>query len=278
MRIGNIAGRLVVDVEGTWVDVEQASNGEFAADPMAVYENWDAFRRWFNDGVSAKGTPVAGAKLENPVPAPSQLIAIGLNYREHAIESELPIPDNPVVFAKFASCLIGPDATVELPSEGIDWEVELVVVIGKPGHKIPESQAWEHVAGLTIGQDLSWREIQLRPPAPQFSMGKSYPGFGPVGPVVVTPDEFANPNDLALSCALNGETLQDSRTGDMIFPVAELIARLSEALTLMPGDLIFTGTPQGVGHGRNPKRYLVPGTLVSTIEGIGELRTHVKFA
>lgn len=271
MRIASVSGRLAVQVGDQWIDVEQASGGRFGSDPQAVYDQWEDFSDWVAGGVQGDGVAVAGASLANPVPTPRQMIAIGLNYREHAIESNLEIPEHPVVFAKFQSSLAGPDATVVLPSDGVDWEVELVVVIGKEAHKVAVDDAWDYVAGLTIGQDLSWRAVQVRGPAPQFSIGKSYPGFSPVGPVVVSPDEFANADDLAISCALDGEVLQNSRTGDLIFPVPELIHRLSQSLTLYPGDIIFTGTPQGVGMGRNPKRFLVPGTLVSTIEGVGDL-------
>ena len=177
-------------------------------------------------------------------------------------------------FTKFPSCITGPYATVELPSAGIDWEVELVVIIGRTAHDVAAADAWSHVAGLTVGQDLSNRAVQLRPPVPQFSLGKSFPGFGPMGPWLVTPDEFANPDDLALSCTLNGETMQDSRTSDLIFPVSALIECLSGIVTLMPGDVIFTDTPSGVGMARKPPRFLVPGdVLVSTIEGIGSITT-----
>jgi 2-keto-4-pentenoate hydratase/2-oxohepta-3-ene-1,7-dioic acid hydratase in catechol pathway len=164
---------------------------------------------------------------------------------------------------------------VELPSDNVDWEVELVVVIGREARRVPAEKGWDYVAGLTVGQDLSWRAVQTRGPAPQFSIGKSYPGFSPIGPVVVTPDEFADKDDLAIRCALDGEVLQDGRTSDLIFPVAELVSRLSESLTLYPGDLVFTGTPQGVGMGRKPQRFLVPGTLVSHLEGVGDLTTHL---
>jgi len=269
MRIGNVAGRLAIAAGDEWVDVEQASAGRFAADPQAVYERWDEFRAWAAD-VPADAPRVSGP-LGVPVPAPRQLIAIGLNYREHAIESKLDIPEHPVVFAKFQSSLTGPDSVVELPSGGVDWEVELVVVIGREAHQVPAEKGWDHVAGLTVGQDLSWREVQTRGPAPQFSLGKSYPGFSPLGPAVVTPEEFADKDDLAIRCSLDGEVLQDGRTSDLIFSVSELVSRLSEALTLYPGDLIYTGTPKGVGMGRTPRRFLTPGALVSSIEGIGDL-------
>jgi 2-keto-4-pentenoate hydratase/2-oxohepta-3-ene-1,7-dioic acid hydratase in catechol pathway len=277
MRITSAAGRLVLATEAGWVDVERASAGRFSHDPQAVYDRWDEFVAWAAGPVdSTDAVDLDGSAFDAPVPRPRQLIAIGLNYREHAIESNLPIPEHPVVFAKFASSLVGHGATVALPSDGIDWEVELVVVIAREGHRIPLEQAWDHVAGLTVGQDLSWRAVQLRGPAPQFSIGKSYPGFSPLGPVVVTLDELADKDDLAISCRLDGEVLQDARTSDLIFSVAELVARLSESLTLYPGDLVYTGTPKGVGAGRTPRRFLVPGDLVSSIEGIGELTVHLS--
>lgn len=272
MRIANVSGRLAIEADGRFVDVETASKGRFGADPQAIYDEWSEFVAWASAGVDASsGVPTAEADLQVPTPQPRQIIAIGLNYRDHAIESNLDIPEHPVVFAKLMSSLTGPNATVELPSDGIDWEVELVAVMGKEVHKVGRDEAWSAVAGLTIGQDLSYRAVQLRGPAPQFTIGKSYPGFSPVGPVVVTPDEFANRDDLRISCSLNGETLQDGRTGDLIFDIPELVSRLSQAITLYPGDIIFTGTPAGVGAGRNPKRFLVPGTLVSSVEGIGDL-------
>jgi len=270
MRVANVGGRLAVGHAGGWVDVAEASGGQFSPDPQAIYDRWDEFVAWVS-GSLATATASATGALGNPVPAPQQVIAIGLNYREHAAESNLAVPEHPVVFTKFQSSLAGPGAVVQLPSDGVDWEVELVVVVGRQAHKVPVEKGWDYVAGLTVGQDLSWREVQGRGPAPQFAIGKSYPGFSPVGPYVVTPDEFADKDDLAISCSLDGEVLQDGRTSDLIFPVAELVSRLSESLTLFPGDVIFTGTPKGVGMGRTPQRFLVPGRLVSSIEGIGDL-------
>ena len=269
MRIANVGGRLALGAGDGWVDVERASKSRFSSDPQAIYDRWDEFVAWAGHGVDAAAA--ATGELGTPVPAPRQLIAIGLNYREHAKESGLAEPEHPLVFAKFQSSLTGPDSIVTLPSDGVDWEVELVVVIGREAREVPVEKGWDYVAGLTVGQDLSWREVQTRGPAPQFSIGKSYPGFSPIGPVVVTPDEFADKDDLAIGCSLDGEVLQEGRTSDLIFSVPDLVSRLSSSLTLYPGDLIFTGTPKGVGMGRDPKRYLVPGSLVSTVEGIGDL-------
>ena len=178
MRVANVGGRLAVAAGDRWVDVATASAGRFSPDPQAVYDCWDEFVAWAADGVDAEVFPATGA-LGVPVPAPRQIVAIGLNYREHAIESNMAIPEHPVVFTKFQSSLTGPGAVVELPSAGVDWEVELVVVIGREAHKVPVEKGWDFVAGLTVGQDLSWREVQGRGPAPQFSVGKSYPGFSP---------------------------------------------------------------------------------------------------
>jgi 2,4-didehydro-3-deoxy-L-rhamnonate hydrolase len=159
-----------------------------------------------------------------------------------------------------------------LPSESVDWEVELVVVIGARAHRVAEANGWQHVAGLTVGQDVSERVVQYAA-GRQFSLGKSFPGFGPMGPWLVTPDELARPDDLALQCSVNGEIVQKSRTSDMVFSVSQLIAELSAILPLLPGDVIFTGTPEGVGVARQPPRFLKPGDLVeSEIEGIGALR------
>jgi len=274
MRVANVGGRLAIGAGDGWVDVAHASGDNFLSDPQAVYDRWDEFVAWAAEGIDPAAASAAGP-LGTPVPSPRQLMAIGLNYREHAIESNLAVPENPVVFAKFQSSITGPDSVVLLPSDGVDWEVELVVVIGREAHQVSVEKGWDHVAGLTVGQDLSWRAVQTCGPAPQFSIGKSYPGFSPVGPIVVTPDEFADKDDLAIGCALDGEVLQDGRTSDLIFPVPELVSRLSQSMTLYPGDLIFTGTPKGVGMGRDPKRFLVPGTLVSSVEGIGDLTVNL---
>ena len=179
------------------------------------------------------------------------------------------------MFTKFQTSITAPNATVTLPSSSVDWEVELVIAIGHGGVAIAESEAWSHVAGLMVGQDLSERAVQLAGPAPQFSLGKSYPGFAPLGPASVSVDEVDDPDDLELGCALDGEVLQHGRTSDMIFSVPELIGRISAVCPLLPGDIIFTGTPSGVGAARTPPRFLPPGsTLSSYVSGVGELRNH----
>ncbi|MFC4945142.1 fumarylacetoacetate hydrolase family protein [Pseudonocardia sp. GCM10023141] len=277
MRIANLAGRLVlVDATGTSaVDVATASTGRFDPHPQAAYARWDelaAFAATLDP--AADGKPFAVADLAAPVPAPRQVFAIGLNYRDHAAESGFEPPAEPVVFTKFPSCITGPTGDVALPPGGhTDWEVELVAVIGRRAHHVPLEQGWSHVAGLTIGQDISERITQFNAHPPQFALGKSFPGFGPIGPWVVGVDEFADPDDIALECDVNGEQVQKGRTRDLVFTVPELIHRLSAILPLDPGDVIFTGTPAGVGMGRDPQRFLADGDeLVTRIDGIGELR------
>ncbi|MEE4544848.1 fumarylacetoacetate hydrolase family protein [Streptomyces sp. V4-01] len=279
MRIANLRDRLVLVRQDRAIDVEQASAGCFGADPQAVYARWAEFRAWAAEAEERGGLPegsaFTAADLGAPAPAPRQVLAIGLNYRDHASESGFGAPEGlPPVFTKFVTSISGPETEVVLPEGGhTDWEVELVAVVGTEAHRVSADAAWEHVAGLAVGQDISERVSQLAGPVPQFSLGKSFPGFAPIGPWLVTPDEFDNPDDLELRCTINGEEVQKGRTRDLIFSVPALIAGLSAVLPLLPGDVIFTGTPAGVGLGRDPQRWLAPGDdLVSTIEGIGELR------
>lgn len=280
MRLANVDGRAVLLTgDGHGVDVAVASDGKYGPGLPSVYADWDGFRAWAEDsaeGAAATDTPVVFTRdqLGSPSPDPRQIVAVGLNYSAHARESGFAEPDDlPPVFTKFVSSMTGPDTTVVLPSGGrTDWEVELVLVIGRTAHRVAAGSAWDHVAGLSIGQDISERVSQLAGPAPQFSLAKSFPGFTPVGPWLVTPEEVTNRDDLALGCAVDGETVQESRTKDLIFPVPQLISGLSRALTLYPGDVIFTGTPAGVGVGRDPQRFLSAGAkLHSWIEGIGDL-------
>src|SRR6266566_1246411 len=192
MRIGRANGRLVIiDGDGV-IDAAARSDGQFSADPDRVFAVWDRFTEWAGgySGPGAHTGPLAPEDLGAPVLAPPQVFGIGLNYRKHAAESGVDAPDVPPVFTKFRSCLAAPYATVELPSDRVDWEVELVAVIGRPAERVPEDKAWSYVAGVLVGQDLSERTVQLAGPVPQFSLGKSFPGFGPTGPWLVTPDEL----------------------------------------------------------------------------------------
>lgn len=279
MRLSNVAGRVCIERDGQMYDVEAVSRGQFGPDPQAVYEDWDTFLNWAQHvevAVEVPPTPVERAQLECPVPRPRQIFAVGLNYAEHAEESGFEKPVHAVIFTKFASSLDGPFKQVSLPHGSVDWEVELVVAVGRGGRNIAVETAWEHVAGVSVGQDLSERELQHSGPAPQFSLAKSYAGFSPFGPQLVTLDEISDPDDLRLGCSINGETVQDGTTKDLIFPIPELIAQLSCVVELFPGDVIFTGTPSGVGAGRKPPRFLQPGdVLTSWISGIGEIEQHL---
>jgi 2-keto-4-pentenoate hydratase/2-oxohepta-3-ene-1,7-dioic acid hydratase in catechol pathway len=274
MKIANLAGRAVLVTDAGAVDVEAASGGHYGPDPQALFADWDAFAAWASTADLSGAVAFDPSSLGAPVPRPRQVIAIGVNYTEHAAEAGYPDDSLPVTFTKFPSSIVGADVVVTLPSENVDWEVELVVAISRQAHGVARASAWNHIAGLTIGQDLSERVVQAQGTKPQFSLGKSFPGFGPTGPWLVSPDEFADVDDLAISCALDGEVMQSGRTSAMIYTVPILIERLSAILTLYPGDIIFTGTPAGVGNARTPKRFIQPGqTLVSSIEGVGELTT-----
>ncbi|QFR01610.1 fumarylacetoacetate hydrolase family protein [Streptomyces phaeolivaceus] len=275
MRLAVTGGRAVLVEGDRAADIASASGNRFSSDPMALLDNWQELRHWAASGLPADafGIPVEPDALGAPVPRPRQVFAVALNYPPHAAEAGYTPPDEPLVFTKFPTCVTGPRTTVELPPGKVDWEVELVAVVGRHTHRVSEDRAWESVAGLTVGQDLSERVVQLAGKPPQFSLGKSFPGFGPTGPVLVTPDEFADPDDLEITGLLNGDVVQHDRTKSMIFPVPELIARLSAIVPLLPGDLVFTGTPAGVGNRMNPPRYLTEGDeLVSRVSGIGEIR------
>jgi len=273
MRIANLDGRLVLRGPDGATDVEKASEGRFASDPQAVFARWDEFADWAGRLRAPLARPFDPGRLKAPAPSPSQVFAIGLNYADHAGESSLPLPPEPAVFTKFQTSIAGPYDEVKLPTATVDWEAELVVVIGRRTVSVDATQAWDHVAGVTVGQDLSERTRQLVGTPPQFSIGKSFPGFAPIGPEIVTPDELADREDLEIGCSVNGEILQHARTSDLIFSVASLIERLSAILPLTPGDIIFTGTPSGVGHARSPRRYLAPGDVLETwISGVGRLR------
>ena len=271
MKLANQAGRAVLVFDDTVADVADASEGRFGPDPMSIYHDWDDFTAWAAT-ISTGTGPLVEADLHNPVPAPRQVFAIGLNYRSHAEESGMAIPTVPATFTKFPAALSGPFDDIEIVGNSIDWEVELVAVIGTTADRVDEADGWSHVAGLTIGQDISDRELQFAAGA-QFSLGKSRRGYGPMGPWLVTPDELDDPDDLALGCSVDGETVQDARTSDLIFTVPKLIAELSAIVPLLPGDVIFTGTPAGVGFVRQPQRSLQPGHVLETwIEGIGTIR------
>ncbi|HKU42360.1 MAG TPA: fumarylacetoacetate hydrolase family protein [Polyangiales bacterium] len=268
----NVGGRSSLHIEGRVLDVERRSHGSFSSDPMDALARWEQFHTWAEALRPDPTDPeLDRAQLGPCVPRPNQVFGIGLNYRDHAKEAGLPEPKQPMVFTKFPSCLAGAQATIPLTSDTVDWEVELVVVMGHSTHAVSERDALEHVAGFCIGQDVSDRRLQFADQPPQFSLGKSARNFGPIGPWLVS-RHAVNWAELDLVCDVNGERMQNGHSRDMVFGVPALIAYISRFVTLLPGDLIFTGTPAGVGSTRNPRRYLKPGDLVrSEITGLGTL-------
>ncbi len=210
-----------------------------------------------------------------PVPVPEKIVCIGLNYADHARETKAAIPSCPVVFSKFATALLPHEGTVRLPREShkVDYEAELVLVIGRTGRHVSEADARGNIAAYTCGNDVSARDWQKDKPGGQWLSGKSFDTFAPCGPWMVTADEIPDPGKLGIQLRLNGQVMQDSNTRELIFSVDQLVSYVSQFCTLHPGDLIYTGTPSGVGMGRNPPVYLKPGDVTEVeIEAIGVLR------
>jgi len=222
--------------------------------------------------------PSAQTKLLPPIPDPPKIVCLGLNYRDHALESGAPIPKDPVLFSKYTTALIGHEAPIVLPpvSNEVDYEAELVVIVGKGGRHLKADAAMSHVAGYTVGHDVSARDWQLKKDQKQWMVGKTFDTFAPTGPVIVTADEVPNPHELSIKLRLNGQTMQDSNTRQLIFPIGEVLAYLSQVFTLQVGDIIFTGTPPGVGAARKPPVFLKAGDVVEVeIEKLGVLRNPV---
>jgi 2-keto-4-pentenoate hydratase/2-oxohepta-3-ene-1,7-dioic acid hydratase in catechol pathway len=220
--------------------------------------------------------PAAEVRLHAPIANPPRVFAIGLNYRDHAIESGMAIPTTPVVFFKLTTAIIGPGDSIVLPKNSTepDYEAELAFVMGKGGYRIPASAWREHVYGYTMVNDVSARDVQLA--TSQWTMGKSFPTFCPIGPAIVTADEIADPHQLAIGLTIDGVVHQNSNTRELIFKIPELVEYLSSITPLLPGDVVSTGTPYGVGLGRTPKRWLKPGeTVTVTVEGLGSLTNPV---
>jgi 2-keto-4-pentenoate hydratase/2-oxohepta-3-ene-1,7-dioic acid hydratase in catechol pathway len=232
----------------------------------------DRVTRWTGNPPGGDRHDPTTTKLAAPIPRPPKIICIGLNYRDHAAETNMAMPETPTVFAKFPTAVIGPGQPIVLPKASAkpDYEAEFAVVIGKRGRHIPEARWRDHVFGYTILNDVSARDFQMA--TSQWMIGKTFDTFCPFGPAIVTADEIDDPHNLAISLELSGETLQSSNTSNLIFTVPQLLAHLSSVFTLEPGDIIATGTPGGVGFTRKPPRYLKPGDECRVrIEGLGEL-------
>lgn len=278
MRLANLDGRAVIVKDGRAVDVERASAGALGSDPMVLCDlaHHPALRALEAAAVPADWPEVQESLLRAPVPRPPKGYGVGLNYRQHAIESGREMPTEPHLFAKTENCVCGPFDEVVIPAglTEIDYETELVIVFGRECKGATRDDAWSFLAGVTCGQDISDRGEQFRPPLKQFTIAKSYDTFGPTGPYLVTPDELANPDALALKGVVSGEVMQEANTDDLIFDVPELVVWLSRHITFRPGDLVWTGTPGGVGEARG--RFLRDGDVIeTTIEGIGTMRNPV---
>jgi 2-keto-4-pentenoate hydratase/2-oxohepta-3-ene-1,7-dioic acid hydratase in catechol pathway len=265
--------------QGEYVDVN-AADPELPSSVRGLLELGTAYERQARDALPrgvVRHDP-ANVRLMAPVPDARKIICIGLNYRDHAAESGMEVPKEPILFSKYPTALIGHQGEIVLPevSTEVDYEAELVVVIGKWGRHIPQERALEHVAGYTVGHDVSARDWQLKKEGKQWMVGKTFDTFAPTGPVLVTADELPDPHALPIRLRLNGETMQDSSTAQMIFRTGEILAYLSQVFTLEPGDLIFTGTPPGVGMARKPPVFLKGGDVVEVeIGGLGVLRNPV---
>jgi 2-keto-4-pentenoate hydratase/2-oxohepta-3-ene-1,7-dioic acid hydratase in catechol pathway len=268
-RAGAVVGEGVVSLEPAgFTDVLSLIAGGAAA--------LEAARELVSKSAASAALPLSAVKLRAPVPKPPKIICVGLNYRDHAMESKMEIPKSPTIFSKFTTSVIGPGDNIVLPRNSTqpDYEAEMAFVIGKGGRHIAADDWRSHVFGYTCVNDVSARDFQMA--TTQWLMGKTFDTFCPMGPWIVTADEVADPHALDIGITINGEVLQSSNTRNLIFRVPDLVAYLSSAFTLEPGDVVSTGTPSGVGFARKPPRYLAPGDeVVVRIAGVGELRNPV---
>lgn len=266
----NGRAQLVVGSDNRLVDLAEASQGRFTSEPIDAFRRWNEVREFAATVPDDAGRPCDVNLLDAPSPWPTQVFGIGLNYRSHAEESGLPIPSVPLTFTKYSSSIAHGNADIPVVGSMVDWEVELVVVVADGGRDISVEDAWNHIAGIAVGQDISDRALQFASQPPQFSLGKSRRNYSPFGPWLIDAASVPNRDALEMSCILNGETVQETNTNDLIFGVADIVSYLSSIVQLLPGDVIFTGTPGGVGVSRKPQVFLKPGdVLVSTIGGIG---------
>mgnify|MGYP001166696959 FL=1 len=276
-KLANISGRASLVEDDNYYDLEVISNGEFNSNPSDALQNQNRLKQLNGQLSEMEPTGVINdSELGPPVSFSANCYAVGLNYKNHAEESGLEIPDVPMIFTKHTSCLVGPFTTIEMRSDAVDYEAELVAVIGKTGKDIKREDAWDHVAGLCVGQDISDRGVQFSTKnLPQFNLGKSFDTFGPIGPFLVSPDELPNKDGLEIECLVNDEVRQKDNTNDLIFDIPFIICYLSEIVTLNVGDVIFTGTPGGVGVMEG--KFLKEGDILTThIEGLGSLRNECK--
>tara|TARA_B100000959_G_scaffold143728_1_gene150868 strand:- start:4247 stop:5116 length:870 start_codon:yes stop_codon:yes gene_type:complete len=275
-KLANIVGRAALIDGENYYDLETISNGDFDKDTSSALNNLEGLKKLSSGLSEAEPTgSLKDVRIDAPVSAPKNCFAVGLNYRNHAEEAGMDIPVVPMIFTKHTTCLVGPNSDIEMRSDHVDYEAELVVVIGKPGKDINKDNAWDHVAGLCIGQDISDRKVQFSSKPPQFNLGKSFDTFGPIGPYLVSPDGLKDKQSLQIECKVNEEIRQKDNTNDLIFDIPSIISYLSEIVTLNTGDVIFTGTPGGVGVMEG--KFLKEGDIVTTsIKGLGVLKNTCK--
>jgi 2-keto-4-pentenoate hydratase/2-oxohepta-3-ene-1,7-dioic acid hydratase in catechol pathway len=272
-RAAVLSGTSYVDLHATRPDLPPGVRALLEGGPALLRAAEEAAGR-----PDAVRHPAERVRLLPPVPDPPKIVCIGLNYRDHAAESGAPIPAEPVLFSKFATALVGPEEPIVLPpvSKEVDYEAELVLVVGRKGRHLSAASAREYLAGYTVGHDVSARDWQLKKDGRQWLAGKTFDTFAPTGPWLVTADEVPDPHDLGIRLRLNGQTMQDSNTRQMIFRAGDLLAYISQVVTLQPGDLVFTGTPHGVGFTRRPPVFLKAGDVVEVeIDRLGVLRNPV---
>jgi|TARA_B100001248_G_scaffold9530_1_gene6299 2,4-diketo-3-deoxy-L-fuconate hydrolase len=270
-KLGTVDGKAVLIKDDHYFDVASLSDGAISSDSVEALKFQTELSELYETLSEKTATGnLSEVELGNPVPKSPNCYAVGLNYRKHAEESGMDIPEVPMIFTKHTSCFVGPKANVEMRSDYVDWEVELVAVIGKEGKNIPKENALEHVAGLCVGQDISDRPAQFATTPAMFNLGKSFDTYGPMGPALVSLDLLENCESLDIECKLNGETVQKSNTSDLIFNISSIISYLSEIVSLNVGDTIWTGTPSGVGIASG--KFLKDGDiLTSSIEGLGSM-------
>ena len=269
-KLGSNSGRAIFIKDDKYYDVNTISNGDISSNSLKALSDTEKLSQlYINLNDYEPSGNLSDINLDPPI-IPTNVFAVGLNYKKHAEESNLEIPPFPMIFTKHSTCISGPKSDICMKSDMVDYEAELVFVIGKGGKDISKEDAWQHVAGLCVGQDISDRPVQFHATPPQFNLGKSFDTFGPIGPYLVSTDLFDNKESLKLQCWVNDELRQETLTNDLIFDIPYLISYISEFITLNTGDVIFTGTPEGVGATQG--KFLKEGDILkTTIEGIGTL-------
>ena len=269
-KLGSNSGRAIFIKDDKYYDVNTISNGDISSNSVEALSDTEKLSQlYINLSDYEPCGDIGDINLDQPI-IPTNVFAVGLNYKKHAEESNLEIPPFPMIFTKHSTCISGPKSDICMKSDMVDYEAELVFVIGKGGKDISKEDAWLHVAGLCVWQDISDRPVQFHATPPQFNLGKSFDTFGPIGPYLVSTDLFDNKESLKLQCRVNDELRQETLTNDLIFDIPYLISYISEFITLNTGDVIFTGTPEGVGATQG--KFLKDGDILkTTIEGIGTL-------